>query len=218
MIKKFKKVQGRYIEKIYGQDRLAYAMSDSKDLYDLVEWAERGGYPGSIIEFYDFSDGEVYAPFEKREDVMYAAPSFLNGVYYILQADYKAKMVTLFGYKPGEKPEVVEEFNLEDVDLYNLTIIGEKINVISQNGKVFKSYYPEKFEITLDAHETVCFMTDDKIYIEAWVEEGWDELNKCAGKDYKYYTKIIVKDYEGNKISEGIGSIHQASDGTYWLS
>lgn len=43
-------------------------------------------------------------------------------------------------------------------------------------------------------------MTDDKIYIEAWVEEGWDELNKCAGKDYKYYTKIIVKDYEGIKF------------------
>ena len=47
MIKRFKEVSGLYIEKIYGQDRLAFAMSDTSDLYDLVEYAQRGGYQGS---------------------------------------------------------------------------------------------------------------------------------------------------------------------------
>ena len=53
MIKRFKEVRGLYIEKIYGQDRLAFAMSDTSDLYDLVEYAQRGGYQGSVIKFYD---------------------------------------------------------------------------------------------------------------------------------------------------------------------
>ena len=59
MIKRFKEVSGLYIEKIYGQDRLAFAMSDTSDLYDLVEYAQRGGYQGSVIKFYDFENGNV---------------------------------------------------------------------------------------------------------------------------------------------------------------
>lgn len=66
MIKRFKEVNGLYIEKIYGQDRLALAMSDTSDLYDLVEYAQRGGYQGSVIKLYDFENGSVYTPFEKK--------------------------------------------------------------------------------------------------------------------------------------------------------
>jgi len=62
-MKRFKKINGKYIEKIYGQDRLAYAMSDNEDLYDLIAWSERGGYQGSVLYFYDFETGEVYQPF-----------------------------------------------------------------------------------------------------------------------------------------------------------
>ncbi len=54
MIKRFKEIEGRYIEKIIGQDRFAFAHSDTTDFYDLIEWAERGGYQGSIIMFFDF--------------------------------------------------------------------------------------------------------------------------------------------------------------------
>ena len=66
MIKRFKEVNGLYIEKIYGQDRLAFAMSDTSDLYDLIEFAERGGYQGSVIKFYDFENGNVYTPFQRK--------------------------------------------------------------------------------------------------------------------------------------------------------
>ena len=41
-IKRFKEVSGLYIEKISGQDRLAFAMSDTADMYDLIEYAEQG--------------------------------------------------------------------------------------------------------------------------------------------------------------------------------
>lgn len=96
MIKRFKEVNGLYIEKIYGQDRLAFAMSDTSDLYDLVEYARRGGYQGSVIKFYDFEN--------------------------------------------------------------------------------------------------------------------------CATDEYKYYDKVLIKDHAGNTLSEEVGSIYQAADGTYWLA
>lgn len=41
MVRRFKEVNGKYIEKIYGQDRLAFAMSDNEELYDLIAWSER---------------------------------------------------------------------------------------------------------------------------------------------------------------------------------
>ena len=72
MIRKFKAIKGKYIEKIYGQDRLAYAMSDNEDFYDLIAWSERGGYQGAVIYFYDFETGDVYQPFEKKKNVVYS--------------------------------------------------------------------------------------------------------------------------------------------------
>ncbi|WP_026503954.1 hypothetical protein [Butyrivibrio sp. NC3005] len=63
-------------------------MSDSSDLYDLIEYADCGGYPGSIIKFYDLKSGAVYTPFDKKRDIMYGRPVFSEGFYYFLQADY----------------------------------------------------------------------------------------------------------------------------------
>ena len=170
MIKRFKEVSGLYIEKIYGQDRLAFAMSDTSDLYDLVEYAQRGGYQGSVIKFYDFENGNVYTPFEKKRDVIYSKPVYTDGFYFFLQADYELGKVTLYKYLPEE------------------------------------------------ALETVEFLTDDRVYIEKWIEEGWDEENNCATDEYKYYDKVLVKDHAGNTLSEEVGSIYQAADGTYWLA
>ncbi len=78
MIKRFNEVNGIYIEKIFGQDRLAFAMSDTSDLYDLVEYTQRGGYQGSVIKFYDFVSGNVYTPFEKKRDVIYSKPALIE--------------------------------------------------------------------------------------------------------------------------------------------
>lgn len=88
MIRRFKEPGGQYLTKIIGQDRLAFAMTDTSDLYDLIEWAQRGGYQGSNIQFYDFTNGNVYRPFEKKRDVIYADPAYFDGFYYILQGDY----------------------------------------------------------------------------------------------------------------------------------
>ena len=48
-LNRFEVVTGRYIEEILGQSRIGYAMSDTTDFYDMIEWSKKGGYQGSTI-------------------------------------------------------------------------------------------------------------------------------------------------------------------------
>ena len=235
MLRKFKELHGEYISRIEGQDRLAFAMSDNEDLYDLIAWAERGGYQGSVIRFYDFATGEVYTPFEKKRDVLYGKPEFFDGYYYFLQGDYSEKRITLYKYQPqgmtdtleklespdtADLPQVLEPvttIGVDEVDLYNLSVAGNGVHVISQDD-TFHCYFPERFSFPLTPQETVCFLDDGKVYIEAWVEEGWDNENDCAGENYEFYHLVRVKDYEGNLLSEERGYLHRAEDGTWWMA
>ena len=217
MVRRFKEVNGKYIEKIYGQDRLAFAMSDNEDLYDLIAWSERGGYQGAVLYFYDFETGDVYRPFEKKRNVVYSRPEFADGYYYFLQGDYDAKTVVLYRYFPDDILAPVVTLPLDDVDLYNLRIVGNPVHIISQN-EALRCYYPEAFSFPLEPNETVCFIEDGRVYIEAWIEEGWDDENDRATDEYNYYDKIVVKDFHGNLISEEIGALGQAADGTWWMS
>ena len=217
MIKKFNEISGRYIEKVYGQERLAFAISDNEDFYDMTEWAKRGGYQGSIILFYDFENGNVYRPFEKQRNIMYGTPVFTGGFYYFLQGNFNQNKITLYRYLPEKDPEPVVCFGTEDVDLYNLRIVGDPVHVISQ-GDVFNCYYPVKASFPLQPNETVTFIEDGKVYIEAWIEEGWDEVNGCASDEYSFYYKTIVKDLQGTQLSEEIGALFQAPDGGWWMA
>ena len=217
MVRRFKSVNGKYIEKIYGQDRLAFAMSDNEDLYDLIAWSERGGYQGAVLYFYDFETGDVYQPFEKKRNVVYSRPEFADGYYYFLQGDYDAKTVVLYRYFPDDLLEAVVTLPLDDVDLYNLRIVGNPVHIISQN-EALRCYYPETFSFPLEPNETVCFIEDGCVYIEAWIEEGWDDENDRATDEYDYYHKVVVKDFHGKLISKEIGALGQAADGTWWMS
>ena len=217
MVRRFKSVNGKYIEKIYGQDRLAFAMSDNEDLYDLIAWSERGGYQGAVLYFYDFETGDVYQPFEKKRNVVYSRPEFADGYYYFLQGDYDAKTVVLYRYFPDDILAPVVTLPLDDVDLYNLRIVGNPVHIISQN-EALRCYYPEAFSFPLEPNETVCFIEDGRVYIEAWIEEGWDDENDRATDEYDYYHKVVVKDFHGKLISEEVGALGQAADGTWWMS
>lgn len=217
MVKFFKNPTGKYIEKIIGQDRLAFAQSDSNDFYDMIDWAKRGGYQGSIIIFYDFENGQIYKPFEKKRNVLYSDPVFADGNYYFLQGDFNNKIISLYRFLPGEVLEVVTTLSSDEVNLYNLRIVGNPVWIISQ-GDHFESYYPEKISFDLEPEESVEFIDNKQVYIDKWVEEGWDNENDCATDEYKYYDKIVIRDYAGNLISEEVGNLHQAPDGTWWVS
>jgi len=217
MIRRFKEVEGRYIEKIIGQDRLAFAQSDSSDFYDLIEWSKAGEYYGSVIMFFDFTSGNVYKPFEKKRNVLYSTPVYAAGFYYFLQGDYNEKKIVLYRYLPDEVLEVVTELSTEEVNLYNLDIVGDPVHIVSEQDN-FECYYPEKISFPKEPNEHAIFMEDGKIYFEAWIEEGWDEEKWCATENYKYYNKVIVRDYKGAILSEEVGAIYQAADGTWWIA
>ena len=81
MIKRFDKVDGSYVEKLYGQDRYGYSKSDTIDFYDLVELAKEGISRGSVVLIYDFEKGKVYTPFEKQNNIVYGDPVYVKNSY-----------------------------------------------------------------------------------------------------------------------------------------
>lgn len=50
------------------------------------------------------------------------------------------------------------------------------------------------------------------------MEEGWNGKNDCATDNYDLYYKVIVKDFSGNTLSEEVGDLYQAADGTWWIA
>jgi len=218
-IRHFEHTAGKYIQKIIGQDRLAFAQSDSNDFYDMLDWLESGGYQGSVISFYDFENGKVYEPFTKKRNVMYSDPVFIDGYYYFLQGDFNTKVMALYRFFPEDKLDIVTTFNTDELNLYNLRIIGSPLWVVSQGcNDHFESYYPERFSFKLTPQESVEFIDGNRVYLDEWVEEGWDEEKDCATDEYKYYDRINIRDRSGKLISTEIGSLYQAPDGTWWVS
>lgn len=217
MIKRLQEVSGIYIEKIIGQDRFAYAHSDTNDFYNLIEQSKSGGYQGSVILFFDFESGKVFKPFAKKRNVIYSNPVYAEGFYYFLQGDYDEKKISLYHYIPGKLLEKETELSTEEVSLYNLCIIGNPVHIIIQED-TFVCYYPEKISFPITGHESALFIEDEKIYFESWVEEGWNDKNDCATDNYDLYYKVIVKDFSGNTLSEEVGDLYQAADGTWWIA
>lgn len=101
------------------------------------------------------------------------------------------------------------------MNLYNLRLVGEPVHVISSAERL-ECYYPERFSLQLDSHETIVCIQDRKLYLSEWVEEGLEE--GIMTRKYKYYEKMIIKDFKGDILSNEIGSLYQLPDGSWWLS
>ncbi len=175
---------------------------------------QRRGYQGSELLIYDFCTGNVYQPFDKKRNIAYTNPVYIEGFLYFLQGDFDNKKFNLYKYLPKENLEKIVELNIDEVNLYNLSIIGNPLYIISQKvGESFQCYYPENISFPLNDNESVVFIDDGKVYIEAWTEEGWDHDNNCATDEYKYYNRIIIKDFSGNTISTEIGFLNKSANG-----
>ena len=216
-LNRFETVSGTYIEKISGQSRIGYSLSDSMDFYDIIEHSKKGDYHGSVISFYDYENGKVYEPFSKQRNVSYGHPIYSNHCFWLLQGDYNYGIYTLYKYLPGEIPQMITQLNAADVNPYNLRIIGEEVHITSEDDD-FVCYYPEHFSFIKASNESVMLIANRKVYLSAWIEEGWDDENDCASEEYKYYEKVIVRDFNGNILSEEFGSLNQYSDGSWWIS
>lgn len=218
-MRRFRTIQGIAIEKIPGQNRYASGNTDIQDFTDAEDWLEEGGYPGQNVYFYDLATGDVEAPFAKKKNTVFSRPLFSDGKLYILAGDFTAGTLRLYGWTWGEKPEVITELPLKDVDLYNLSLMGEGVHIVSQEaGKLFRCYYPEKFSFAIRSNETAECISDRKVYLSAWHEDGWDEENNRMSEHYRYYESVTVRDFAGQVLSEETGSLCQDDQGTWWLS
>lgn len=217
-MKHFKQTFGKYIEYLSGQDRFAFALTEHIDFFMVDDWLKQGGHPGNQLIIYDFVKEELYMPFEQERNVIYSRPHFVNGFIYFLRGEFNQRVFELYRYLPESTLEKIHQFQAHEVDSYNLHLMGEGLHVTSQRvGEEFCCYYPEKFSIPLKQNETVGYLDDDKIYVEAWVEEGWDDEKNCATEEYIYYDKVIIKDRKGHILSEEIGCLFQAQDGNWWI-
>lgn len=216
-LNRFETVSGTHIEPISGQSRIGYSLNDFMDFYDIIEHSKKGDYHGSVISFYDYGNGKIYEPFPKQRNISYGQPVYSNHCFWFLQGDYNQGIYTLYRYLPGEIPQMITQLNIADVNPYNLRIIGVGVHIINEDDD-FICYYPEHFRFTKASNESVMLIANGKIYLSAWIEEGWDTENDCTSEEYKYYEKVIIRDFNGNILSEELGSLNQCSDGSWWIS
>lgn len=217
MIRKFDETKGLNITKIESQSRFAYAVTDFEDFYDVLNRNDKHGYRGAVIKFYDTDTGKVYTPFEKERNVTYGKPLYFNGYYFFLKGDFNKNTIILYKYYPGSDTQVVQSFAIDKTELYNLSLMGEGVSVVSQKD-FFNCYYPYRISFPLQPNETAVIIRENRVYLEAWFEDGWDSENDRASEDYKFYNKIIIKDFDGNTVSEETGSLYITDDGTVWIS
>lgn len=217
--KEFNEITGEYVEEIPGQDRFAYGISDMGDLFEIEDIIKHvGSYKGSVIRFYDYQRGKVFLPFDQKENIGYRRPIFIDGSFYILQVDFDEGLANIYKYYPGECLDKIASHKIKDLSTYNLGLIGNELHLISQDDESLEIYYPYRKSVKLEANESVLLIDDGKVYINAWIEEGWDDEKNREGEDYSYYDKLIIKDLDSNIISERVGNLHQKSDGTWWIA
>lgn len=216
-INRFEPISGTSVQDISGQSRYGYSLSDTTDFYDMTELLSNGGHIGTTISFYDYDTRKVYEPFSRQWNVLYGNPVYLQNYFWFLQGNYNTDKFTLYKYLPGEMPEKITQLNISDVNPYNLHVIGEDIHIVSED-EAFECYYPEPFKFQKELNETVEIIAEGKVYLSAWMEEGLDEQSDCATEDYRYYEKLIIRDFEGNVLSEEVGYLEQRLDGTWWMS
>ena len=217
--KEFEVVTGEYVDEIPGQERFGYSISDIHDLFEIEETVKIVGfYKGNEICFYDYKTSEIYRPFDFKKNVAYGRVIFIDDIFYILQLDFDEGLANIYKYYPGEFLEKITEYKIKDLSTYNLGLVGSDLHLISQDSDSLEIYYPYRKTVKLEGNESVLLIDDGKVYINAWIEEGWDEENNKAGEDYRYYDMLIIKDLDSNIIEEKIGNLYQRPDGTWWLA
>ena len=145
-----------------GTERYAYGLSDFTDSWELKDWQEHGGYQGSVLYLYDLHENQVYVPFQKKKNVIYQMPLFSDGMIYFLQVDYDDNKVNLYRVSSSLELEKITDLSIDEVNLYNIRLIGEGVHITSQD-ESFVCYYPESFEIKLEVNESVLCIDDEKI-------------------------------------------------------
>lgn len=106
-------------------------------------------------------------------------------------------------YRPFEKRENV--------------LYSDPVYLLSERDEV-RCYFPTPFRFPLGEHESVQFVHDGKVYLENWVEEGWDDAQDRATEDSRMYSETVVRDVSGRELSREVGGLFPSADGDGWMA
>lgn len=106
-------------------------------------------------------------------------------------------------YRPFEKRENV--------------LYSDPVYLLSERDEV-RCYFPTPFRFPLGEHESVQFVHDGKMYLENWVEEGWDDAQDRATEDSRMYSETVVRDVSGRELSREVGGLFPSADGDGWMA
>lgn len=106
-------------------------------------------------------------------------------------------------YRPFEKRENV--------------LYSDPVYLLSERDEV-RCYFPTPFHFPLGEHESVQFVHDGKVYLENWVEEGWDDAQDRATEDSRMYSETVVRDVSGRELSREVGGLFPSADGDGWMA
>ncbi|UTH15862.1 hypothetical protein [Macrococcus epidermidis] len=218
LINRFEIVDGSQVINVHGQSRFGYNHSDAIEFYEVEDVIKVNGfYKGNTISFYDYETGRVYLPFELKKNVVYGYPVYINTLYYFIQCDFETRKINAVECFPGGSVRIYKSLNMDEVDLGNIMIMDDDLKIVSQEND-FRCYYPEQIRLSLEPSESVVTIDEGKVYINQWIEEGYDDVNNGYTNAYQYYDKLIIKDLSGNKICDKVGYLSTYHNDQLWLS
>jgi len=201
-----------YPEPIDGTSEWYYSQKGTDDFLDLYEAEEivKDGHAfgGMNCHLIHFPDGEVFSPFELRENFYVEAPVWDDGKFYFLCVDFSKKTIQIYCYYPEDKKlELIEKLPLDCVkDCYNL-----KLNVSplmlgrDANECVFQIIWPEKISFSIGSTESLMFRDGDYLYFSEWHE------------DPDYHEYVIIRDFHTGEIKDKFsGTICRMPNGVFW--
>lgn len=96
-------------------------------------------------------------------------------------------------------------------------LYSDPVYLLSEWDEV-RCYFPTPFRFPLGEHESVQFVHDGKVYLENWVEEGWDDAQDRATEDSRMYSETVVRDVSGRELSREVGGLFPSADGDGWMA
>ena len=204
-----------YIEPVpVGTAEWYYGIScEHGDLYEAEEiWQD--GYPleGNSICLVHYPDGEVFWPVPKEAGTYTEKPVFLDGRIYLLNVDFRAGEIRIFGWDcRRHETELVQALPLDTVrNCYNLQLHVAPLTLTRQGDEdVFEIIWPEKASFDMEQHESFFLRDGEKLYFSKWYEEG-------DGADYRYWEETVIRDLDGNVLETLEGDVLVMPGGEKW--
>lgn len=228
-IKRFDQINGADLEQVDGQGRYYYycriVQLDPEDAIDeqLVHELYSGEKPEiEHLYFYDTETGQRYEPIPAKENVYFDYEvKWCNGWLYFYLADFDEHQLRVYRYLPEKKLELVYEFPITEEILHTTMVLGDdQVYLMIEKNRSddikdltadLEFYSPQKFTVTQEDDEFLCFIHDDQLYFTK-------ELDAESETDLDPKSEIVVKDFNGKVVKQELGDLTQDANGDWWIS